>query len=351
MNNSKITPPVRVRQSNIELLRMLSMFMVLVLHSTFITFGQPDASMVQTEPYDWIIRFMLAGSSVVAVNAFVFISGWFGIHPKVKSICSFLFQIVFLKLLSFAVCVSIGLLTIDKESLKELLMVDPWAGWFIKSYLLLYILSPVLNSFVKSASRELFRRVLIWYFAFYVLMDLVVDVTGFIRGGYSITAFVGLYLLARYVRTYSPKWAMKSRQFDVVVYCSMTMLFFMLTFIPSYFSMPGSGVLLSMVQKYNSPLVIVGTMALVLYFSKLRIGYSRSINWVAQSCFAVYLLHTVWGHLFEWIRQMHASMSFVLFYVSLSILLVTVYVLAVLVDKVRIWVWKQLSPYLLEKWQ
>lgn len=74
MNNSKITP-VRVRQSNIELLRMLSMFMVLVLHSTFITFGQPDASMVQNEPYDWIIRFMLAGSSVVAVNVFVFISG------------------------------------------------------------------------------------------------------------------------------------------------------------------------------------------------------------------------------------------------------------------------------------
>lgn len=230
-------------------------------------------------------------------------------------------------------------------------MVDPWAGWFIKSYLLLYILSPVLNSFVKSASRELFRRVLIWYFAFYVLMDLVVDVTGFIRGGYSITAFVGLYLLARYVRTYSPKWAMKSRQFDVVVYCSMTMLFFMLTFIPSYFSMPGSGVLLSMVQKYNSPLVIAGAMALVLYFSKLRIGYVSSINWVARSCFAVYLLHTVWGHLFEWIRQMHTSMSFMLFYVSLSILLVAVYVLAVLVDKVRIWVWKQLSPYLLEKWQ
>lgn len=325
---------------------MLSMFMVLVLHSTFITFGQPKVEQVQAEPCDWIVRFLFAGSSVVAVNVFVFISGWFGIQPKVKSICSFLFQIVFLKLLSYIVFVLLGFLTVNTDSLKELLMINPWAGWFIKSYLLLYILSPVLNSFVESASRNLYRRVLIWYFVFYVLMDFVIDVTGFIRSGYSITAFVGIYLLARYVRLYSPKWSVLPRQSDIAIYCGMAAIFFVLTFVPMYYGLPGCGVLLSMMQKYNSPFVIVGALALVLYFSKLDFGYVKGINWVARSCFAVYLLHTMYGFLFELIRQMHDTMPFALYYICLFMLLVAVYAVAILADKMRIAIWGWISPRL-----
>lgn len=38
------------RLSNIELLRCLSMFMVLLLHSSFLAFGMPDVEAIQSNP-------------------------------------------------------------------------------------------------------------------------------------------------------------------------------------------------------------------------------------------------------------------------------------------------------------
>ena len=49
-NNQKI---IKQRQSNIELLRNISMFMVLLLHSSFLAFGIPEANDIQGAPAIW----------------------------------------------------------------------------------------------------------------------------------------------------------------------------------------------------------------------------------------------------------------------------------------------------------
>ena len=48
--NQKI---IKQRQSNIELLRNISMFMVLLLHSSFLAFGIPEANEIQKAPVIW----------------------------------------------------------------------------------------------------------------------------------------------------------------------------------------------------------------------------------------------------------------------------------------------------------
>lgn len=114
-------------------------------------------------------RILQQGICIVAVDVFVLISGWFSIKPKQKSICSFLFQIVFLQILSYVVFVFTGLVELNKESIKDLMMLKPFQGWFIKAYLLLYIISPVLNAFVENASKRKLRNVLIAYWSFLIL--------------------------------------------------------------------------------------------------------------------------------------------------------------------------------------
>lgn len=44
---------VKQRQSNIELLRNISMFMVLLLHSSFLAFGIPEANDIHGAPAIW----------------------------------------------------------------------------------------------------------------------------------------------------------------------------------------------------------------------------------------------------------------------------------------------------------
>lgn len=89
-------------------------------------------------------------------------------------------------------------------SICKLMMLKPTQGWFIKAYLLLYIISPVLNAFVENVSRRTLRNVLVAYWGLLVLLGWVFEATDYINNGYSIVSFVGLYLLARYMRVWNP---------------------------------------------------------------------------------------------------------------------------------------------------
>ena len=83
------------RLSNFELLRMIAMFLVLLVHADFFSLGEPTAEECVTNPVDVIPRLLFWSLSIACVDIFVLISGWFGIKPRVKGICNFLFQCFF----------------------------------------------------------------------------------------------------------------------------------------------------------------------------------------------------------------------------------------------------------------
>ena len=72
------------RQSNIELLRAIAMFLVLWVHANFYSIGEPSYSDVLSKPLDSSLKIIFEAICISAVNIFVMISGWFGIHAKVK---------------------------------------------------------------------------------------------------------------------------------------------------------------------------------------------------------------------------------------------------------------------------
>lgn len=83
------------RESNIELLRLLAMFLVLIVHADFFSLEIPTPKDTITTPTNAFIRLFFESSSIVCVNVFVLISGWFGIKPNTKSFCNFVFQCLF----------------------------------------------------------------------------------------------------------------------------------------------------------------------------------------------------------------------------------------------------------------
>jgi surface polysaccharide O-acyltransferase-like enzyme len=81
-------------------------------------------------------------------------------------------------------------------------------NWFIKSYIGLYILSPILNCFCEKATEKQFVIFLTGFYIFQTLYGLL-DAVTFINGGYSTFSFIGLYILAQYIKRYrldSYKW-------------------------------------------------------------------------------------------------------------------------------------------------
>lgn len=68
-------------------------------------------------------------------------------------------------------------------------------GWFVASYIGLYIISPVLNAFLRTSRPRTIALLFAAFFMFEILWGNTLSV-GFIIGGYSTFSFIGIYLLA-----------------------------------------------------------------------------------------------------------------------------------------------------------
>lgn len=325
----------KVRESNIELLRMLAMFLVLLVHADFFSIGRPSATDIQTNLLDSTLRIFFEALSIVCVNVFVLISGWFGIRPSLKGISNFIFQCLFFLISIYVVTLLIGTSTLSLKGIAGCFAATQ-LNWFIKAYILLYILSPVLNAFVENAKRNTFRNVLLTYFVFTCTYGWS-GAAEFMMGGYSTLFFIGLYLLARYVRIYSPRFSMYSKSTYIIIYFTVAILVTILCIFPPFFL----GFDFQPWWRYNSPTVIITALSLLLAFSKMEIR-SGFVNLCGASCFAVFLLHTnpntIW-HFKSLFKYLHSTLSIFEFWGITLVILLLIFFIAILIDQLRIILW------------
>lgn len=152
----------KLRQSNIELLRIVCMLFVLALHANFKAFGRPNAVEISEHFVFSSLRYLAESLCIVAVDTFVLISGWFGIKTTMQGGLSFLFRCFFIGFIClFASCIIKGP---QEFSIDILFLRNIDSYWFVYSYLGLYIFSPVLNAFVNTASKRTVAFVLLSFF-------------------------------------------------------------------------------------------------------------------------------------------------------------------------------------------
>lgn len=158
--------------------------------------------------------------------------------------------------------------------------------WFIQPYLLLCIISPILNTFFDSSSlRDLVR--------IYLLFGFIVFGLGFIgnyaiaKNGYTLLCFAYLYLIGRGLRRYNKKIKEINnlRQYLLMFYALI--VFVILTFKYSenkYLSMIAGGFF-----AYNSPLMYLYSIVIFYLFTFITLE-NKVINYIAKGSFSIYLL-------------------------------------------------------------
>lgn len=320
------------RQSGVELLRIIAMILVMVVHADFFSLGVPTIEDLYSSPAPTVARFLIQSLAICCVNVFVLISGYFGIRPKLKGFVSFIYQILFFFILIYIVSIVIGISGLNLQGLMQCLCLTP-ANWFVKAYILLYVISPVLNAFVDCANRKLHRNVLI---GFYIIQSIYgcMFAANFYENSYGTLSFIGLYLLGRYINIYRPSFSSRKRQYDLASYfiCSIAITILAIGFL-RIGKNPDN-----ILYTYINPLVVIESLALLLFFSKLSFK-SKIINWIASSAFAVYLLHANPNLINRAyavpIRRMYESTSggVTLFYIGAFIFLV--FVCSIIVDQFR----------------
>lgn len=313
------------------------MFFVLVDHFYMVTCSLPSAKNISEAILPSFLKILLMSIAVGGVDIFVLISGWFGIHPSKKGLAKYVYQVCFLLWLLLAFFFFYDRDSITLTTVKASFWL--YSGyWFLMAYLGLYLLSPILNAFIQSASKRQFQLVLV---CLYIFQCYFCWLTGNLDyyGGYSIMFFCLLYLTARYARLYPIKILdARSHYF----YCASILFIAVVVILSEYFT----GTALRMLR-YDNPLVIFASLSLLTTIYKFQFS-SRIVNWIAESCFAVYIIHfnpLVFPYFTKGILKIYGETDGLYAIISVFLYLCTVFLCCVFIDRIRIITWKCFQKY------
>lgn len=341
------------RQSNIELLRNISMFMILVIHANFVSLPKIEYGELLDNTTPSIVRFFIESLGIVAVNVFVFISGWFGINTKKKRVLSFIYMVLFYLGGGGILFLLLGKTSFSISALLDIFQLSS-SDWFIKSYFVLMIIAPILNTYCRTVDEKTQRYVMISFFLFESVYGWAAGGRRFFVDGYGPLHFIGLYITAQYIHNQlkeatapiwlekictMPKWA------DMSIFIILALLNTALVVIGSLY-LGNTRPVRSLVYAYSNPLVVVGALYLLLYFSKMNMKYRKYVNLCGASSFAVYLFHgepTIRSEFFnppiQYLYGAYSGLSCVFF---IFLFLCLVYITSVLIDQLRILSWNNI---------
>ncbi len=320
-----ITEP---RQSNFEVLRMIAMFLVLLVHANFMSIGAPSPQDFSNDLLPSLTRILIQTISLYGVNIFILISGWFSIRASVKGLSYLLFQVYYFGVIILAALTFLGIEQFTIGRLYQVVLLHK-SGWFVISYVILYLLAPVLNKFSEYASKKEFTFVLVSYFTMLLIYGYI-DWSSEIDRGYSALSMVGIYLMGRYARKYM------NFNHGGLLFISCTLMNAALTTIVLKFDLP------LICNSYDNPFVVLGALGLILFFSRIKVNTSRIVNYIARSTFAIYLLH-IYPDVLDWFccicKELFLSSHGIICLGKMGAFLLCIYAASILLDAPRRMIW------------
>ena len=280
-----------------DILRLAAMLMVTMLHIT--GHGLQETQMEPFSGTYWIALFLNA-FSLVAVNCFVLISGYF---LSAQTISTKKLAALWLQVWTYSVMVYVILCLIPGVDVQFRLstLVEclcPLLSnqyWFFTCYFLLYLIAPILNKLAQSWDQKEYRNalaVLLIVFSLIPSVNIWGDSFGTNRG-YSLIWFAILYLIAAYLR----KFDFRSPVHPAVVYLIPCAALCILQAVVSLFN-PDIGSVQELLDNqcsYNGPLVLCASIGLFVWARsappKTGKGSAKIITTMASLSFGIYLLH------------------------------------------------------------
>lgn len=320
----------KVRDSNYELLRIISMIWIIIWHTVI-----NSALLYRTSGsvnFSFNFLFMII---VVHVNLFMLITGYYQSKSefKLKKVISFLLQIAFYNSYSY---------------------------WFFSCYIITYIISPFLNKFIVNLDKKEFKKLIGCLVLCFSVLPFLTGNLLFSTNGYSVYQFVLMYFIGAYIRKFNLNKNLlkkinisQKRVIYIVIFILCTIFNFSLIYLQKQMAVLDSNILNSLanIMKdysifYNNPLVIIQAISLFLLFGTFDFK-NKVINKISSLTFGVYLIHESYYmrmNLYKWIRIDNGKMIY-----GKSILLkvfvcaIIIFILCAIIEWIRQLLFKLIS--------
>ncbi len=268
------------RDSNLELLRIISMSGIVAMHYL----GMGGAIQNQVFPgFSWVFSNIIYALCVPLVNCFVLITGYFMVRKTVFSLrkpVELLVITAFYGGLSWVIAAVCGAADLSAAGIAQ--AVFPFirgSRWFVETYIILILFAPFLNLLLLRLKREHYRLLLAIQLGLFCVWYSVGLSAPVLDDGYGILNFITLYLLGGYIRLHGTDFCRICGRFCAIVYALCALA----TFALSCFINPFG---------YSFVTNIVGSTALFLCFLKWDLGVRPKVNRISAAAFDVYFVHS-----------------------------------------------------------
>lgn len=314
------------RKTSIELLRIISMAMIIFHHFAIHGgFKWPNSISLPFLWYDFIFMF-----GNIAVDVFVLITGYFQFNDKYsfevfQRIIRFYTQVFFYSVLIYVVFVSVGIENVDISSLmKAIFPITSSSWWFASTYFVLVMIHPLINIALKTLSKNEYQKIII---VSLICWSLVPTLTNTEFQGNSLVWFIVLYSIGGFIRRYDYMENVRSFKLILVFLLACVSIYLVsisLAFVGTRYEV------FSFYTTYfyseNSITILFLSVVLFLAFVNLQIKQNIMINAIASSTFGIYLIHdNNYVRNFLWLRV------FKNYYFQNSILLIPYSILTVII--------------------
>ena len=297
---------VKQRNSNFELMRIISMFFIVLFHMIISTGGN---LINNTEGLTKIALEFICMIIIVHVNSYILASGYFQHDKKIsiKKIFSLAFMAWFYKIIIALIMYANNLHSFTAlEIIKIISPLEYQNNWFLVVYLSMYIMSPYINILIKKLSQVEHRKLIIIMFIIFSIIATITNQNTFQNTGFSLIHFIYLYIVGAYLKKYPLKDNIHFKNYNKVKIrlILLTIFIFLGTFNFLLYEFSNqiknitstntlnyhANLILTNLFYYQNPILIIQTICYFLFFETLSFQ-SKIINKVASLIFAVYIIH------------------------------------------------------------
>lgn len=327
------------RDYGIDLLKIISMLMVVVLHIN----GQGGVFENINSTFQYVCFHGLESVCIISVNLFALITGYlyYGRDFKIKNIFSLWTQVFFY---SFGITLLFQIFNSNvvnaRTWLEACFPILSKQYWYFSAYFLLFLLIPFLNNAFEKMSKR-WSSFLIFVILLLCGLDNLIEDAFALKTGYSTMWLIVLYLVGAAIKKYDYSIKIKGKAVKPIWYLIISGGFVCL------------GLALALVRKeflpelpiktyrYTSIVNIFASIFFFIFFVKLKIKeskVSKIISKISTLSFGCYLIHVhplvftyIWRGLFAFVLSYNAIIAFVII-VGMTI---CIYFSCVLIEWIR----------------
>lgn len=291
----------KVRNSNIELFRILSMICI-IAHHYVVNSGLTKMMNESPLSVNSIFLTFFGGGGKIGINCFVLITGYYMCTSDIslKKFLKLFLEVEFYKIIIYSIFVVTGYIDFTVTGcIKYIFPITGIRTGFTFSYLAFYLLIPFVNKLIHNITKKEHISLLGILLFVYSVMPSLKMVTFSLD---YVIWFIIIYLVASYIRLY-PAPIYENKGFWTLAMGGTVMLSYLSELVGLWIGVTKDNPSLRyfFVADSNKVLALIVAVSAFMFFKNLNLKYCKYINVAAASCFGILMIHANSDAMRQWL--------------------------------------------------